>query len=185
MCNPDRLGDSSVTKRTVFCDGIHDGNLIVNMAGFSDPEIIKPGSQMLVLIRGSSNDARTTAPMEIRKLMRAYQWQFPIMVTDANDMDPQGNSRLGKIDGVQLTPWICKPSQFSDGICDCNCGRADWDCMGDQGIPEIFVKTVLEQPNAATTNEGMAAKAEGRGVPRTDEEGQRVTCQLILSDRKR
>ena len=43
-------------------------------------------------------------------------------------------------------PTTSRPrfDQWSDGKCDCNCGRWDWDCAGDRGIPEMWVREKLD-----------------------------------------
>ena len=39
--------------------------------------------------------------------------------------------------------WRCAPEQWNDGVCDCNCGRLDIDCVGAEAIPSYFVEDVL------------------------------------------
>lgn len=135
-------GVSYLTGRSsIFCDGLHDGLIVVKAAGFSDPERVPPGKQLKLLIRGSSSDHKKTPTMEVRTIQRAYQWRFPIL--DLN---------TGHIKAVPaLSKWICAPEKFADGICDCNCGRSDWDCMGERGIPQLYVTEVLDNLNSAVT----------------------------------
>ena len=67
------LGSEKLDGRSsIFCDGIHDGLLVVNAAGFSDPGLVPPKSNMTITIRNSPFDSKTTEKMEIRKIMRAY-----------------------------------------------------------------------------------------------------------------
>ncbi|CAD7968173.1 unnamed protein product [Amoebophrya sp. A120] len=128
--------DYTTTGRSsIFCDGLHDGLLVVNAGGFSDTEKVPKNSNMRILIRASSSDQTKTTPMEVRTIKRAYQWLFPII-------DPN----TGELGDDQVTSWTCSPEQWSDGVCDCNCGRVDWDCMGDRGIPQQYVETVLDNP---------------------------------------
>eukprot|EP00397_Hematodinium_sp_SG-2012_P000345 GEMP01000345.1.p1 GENE.GEMP01000345.1~~GEMP01000345.1.p1 ORF type:complete len:2348 (+),score=515.02 GEMP01000345.1:124-7044(+) len=122
MCN---TGTSWAT--TKFCDGVHDGLLVVEMVGFSDPKVNPKGSTNIkVLIRGA--DASLTPKMEVRNMTRAYQWRFPHI--NKNTGDVQRDQEVGL--------WLCDPSQWMDGTCDCNCGRFDPDCAGVNGNPAQF-----------------------------------------------
>ncbi|CAD7934208.1 unnamed protein product [Amoebophrya sp. A25] len=129
-------------RASIFCDGLHDGLLVVNYAGFSDPSLIpKVEDEMKIMVRGGSADAANPPTMEVRTMRRAYQWLFPTV-----------DARSGTLNLVdQVTPWRCDAKQWADGICDCNCGRADWDCMGDRGVPELFVKTYLDDVTSTVT----------------------------------
>ena len=60
--------DDSSRRYSIFCDGLHDGLLVVNGAGFSDPDVIPAdpvASQIKVLIR-STQDAKKSSTMEVR-----------------------------------------------------------------------------------------------------------------------
>ena len=107
----------------------------MNAAGFSDPNIVKQDAGMQLLIRGSSSDSSKTSPMETRTIVIAYQWLFPTITADDGKL-PTKADMVGK--------WKCAFEQWSDGKCDCNCGRWDWDCAGDRGIPEMYVTEKLD-----------------------------------------
>ncbi|CAD7969536.1 unnamed protein product [Amoebophrya sp. A120] len=124
-------------RNSIFCDGLHDGALIVNYAGFSDPLLVPPDIEMKIIVRGGSADSATPSMMEVRTLQRAYQWLWPTV-----------DATTGKITEDRVGIWKCEASQWSDGVCDCNCGRADWDCMGDKGMPERYVTEQLDNPNS-------------------------------------
>ena len=51
----------------------------------------------------------------------------------------------------QVSEWKCDMAQFGDGVCDCGCGRSDWDCMGELGVPQKFVVDYLDNPDSDVT----------------------------------
>jgi hypothetical protein len=68
----------------------------------------------------------------VRTLKRAYQFLFPVV-----------NPANGELVANTVGEWKCAPTQWGDGKCDCNCGRADWDCMGSTGRPQEYVTEYL------------------------------------------
>jgi hypothetical protein len=108
------------------------------MAGFSDPKKIPLSMNVDLLIRASSINEKDVTPMESARLVNAYQWTFPSFHKgDANSPD----HGFIKEDAVDI--WRCQPEQWNDGVCDCNCGRLDIDCVGSEAIPSFFVEDVL------------------------------------------
>lgn len=91
-------------RNSIFCDGLHDGLIVVNAAGYSDPNIVKPDSGMQLLIRGSSSDQSKTSPMEVRTIVRAYQWLFPTI----NALDGKLPTKMDMV-----SKWKCS---FEGGL---------------------------------------------------------------------
>lgn len=167
-------------RYSAFCDGIHDGMLVVKAAGFSDPNKVPRTDppDIKILIRSSPTDRISTSPMEVRKIKRAYQWVFPTL-------DTSGGSITGQLsETLPMGTWTCAPEMFSDGICDCNCGRPDWDCFGSEGVPLRFVENELNDPGSPTTvrhncPDGTAKLIQ---VPEiTDGGGVPPTCGAIVA----
>lgn len=48
-------------RSSVFCDGLHDGLLVVDAVGFSDHTKVPPNSNVGVLIRANAGDKESTA----------------------------------------------------------------------------------------------------------------------------